>query len=297
MCKIKMLLNMVYLLIITGCETGSFSPYGTEWEYMYNEIEPNNNYYGAQSIDITETIYGDIGHDGDDSDWFTFIFPSNGIVQITIENHHSVNVSNGSMGPTHFYSGANLISLERWGSSFGDVTAPESDAQSARISVSAEHEYIVEITAKIDNVAPYSLEINFIKELTLDFDESNDNKYEASQYAFGLQATIGYFMDDNHVDEDDYYEFIPPRNGVLSFYIKNNQDDDVSYGSMGPTYLLDENLSQLSRWGSSFGDVTIPGRSSYSSNISVSSGEIYYIVITNKSKHSAPYELKGYWAD
>ena len=300
---IKRLLLILPIIFLVACctdsadDTNPFSPHGTiDNEYTYNELEANNNAYQSQEIDVSGIIYGDIGYNDDDSDWFRLTFSSNGIIQLTLHNYHSVDTDNGDIGQARLMSGDDLTILSTWGSRFDRETRPGETAESPRIVVSAQHTYYIKISHKSGEAAPYSLEMSFTGTSLSDQSEPNNNNYEAAGYEFGLIATIGYNAN-NHVDEMDYYQIIPPHNGVLVFQITNNQASGVEYGDIGACYLYDESLSRLAQWGSRFDRETTPGAIAQSDNIVVSGDQRYYIAITHKTNHAAPYELNVYWVN
>ena len=192
--------------------------FGAEAANRY-EQENNDSYENANRFYAGDRLYGAVGS-YDDDDYFKFVAPSNGVLNLTF-NHRYASDSGNWYVEVYIYSSGAYSMLSSTKISLEDNEKFALPCVGVRKNAS----YFVRVNRgwNIDGVN-YSISTSFTSSAYYE-KELNDDYYTATSVALNktYNGTIG------HYDDKDYYKVVAPANGVLKVrfdHLYENSYDD-----------------------------------------------------------------------
>ena len=237
-----------------------------------NDPEPNNSKDYARSVSLNSEVTGHVGFYRNDiidyDDWFKFIIPSDGKIEI-VENPSS-----------NLYSGMSIYDLGGT-HEFRSKSARKASADTLIYENLAAGEYYVRIYNWNYCFGSYKMKVNFYPTDYANDTEPNDVYFDAKQLIFNVETTghVGFYYNDI-VDYYDWYWFTLPSSGKIkivemvskdlysgiclfntngtqelySRYARKGMADTLIYNEVLPAgnYFI-----RISNWNSSFGSYSL----------------------------------------
>ena len=283
-----------------------------------SESESNDIPNQAQLITSTGMVSGRIGGGSDAVDWFKFIPPANGRVDLDVINKSAPGTASANVGVVYLLdeNQAQLASINAFKNCTGCTrekypsTRPYSDLPpggmgSTAVTVTGGEEYFVVIFDYASNhLSPYEFYLDFVEETTPNIGEPNQNLDEA--FSFNPDTVVESWI--GGPDQADWYSFVPDSDGAVRISVKNNNPSSIANSNIGVVYMLnrfEQQLTSINAFKNCSGctRVKYPSTRPYfelgagaeprSSFVNVLAGETYYVVLfAYNSVQTAPYELK-----
>ena len=180
------------------------------------EQESNDSYDSADRFYAGECLYGKIGS-YDDKDYFKFIAPSNGVLNLTFNHRYASDYGRWNVEIYIYASGAysKLSSI--------DISLEDNEKIALPcVGVRKNASYYVCVNSGYGNIEgiTYSISTSFTSSAYYER-ELNDDYYTATSVS--LNKTYNGTI--NNGDDEDYYKFVAPANGVLKVRFDHLYED------------------------------------------------------------------------
>lgn len=239
------------------------------------EVEPNDVFTAANEIPLESQVFGNVGTEDDEEDWFKIRPSQNGRVRLTVQNTGSGD--NAVLDQAILRdSELNFLTSATNGSSSNPRIDAGATHSTSWATVSKDQDYLIRVAANTTtDITSYLVFVNFEEIVQEDIGEPNGATNSATPVEVNesINAIIGFGG-----DTEDWYSFVAPSNGQAFLTVENLQEGTVN-GTMDQSNLYTSGIGFITSAtnGSSSNPRIEPGEIRNSSRATVVGGETYFI--------------------